>query len=178
MLVVDPAKRYTAEEALTHKWILGVDLSDKMLNHSLQAIRKMNAKRKLRKVVRGIIVVRRMSSLFGSRRKQAEREADEALKAAGLRVGDDEGGEIEELIAGEGDGGAGGTNGGDGSVGKSGASVGGPKGGGDECSGGASNSLQNGAAASVTSATSQGSSGIVGASAKGQGTPRQAERVS
>ena len=124
MLVVDPAKRYTAEEALTHKWILGVDLSDKMLNHSLQAIRKMNAKRKLRKVVRGIIVVRRMSSLFGSRRKKAEMEADEALKAAGLRVGDDEGGEIEELIEGEGGDRVDDTGASDGSVGKSDASIG------------------------------------------------------
>ena len=88
MLQKDPTKRYSAEQCLAHPWISGLDeVPETNLADALSMIRRINAKKKLRKVVRGIIMVRRLSQIMRGgkpRAPAAEGEAAESAAAAGV----------------------------------------------------------------------------------------------
>ena len=64
MLVVDPKRRLSAEEALNHPWIansdddylMGIDLGENLIE-----LRRFNAKRKLRQAVMSVIAVKKVT---------------------------------------------------------------------------------------------------------------------
>ncbi|GLE11626.1 hypothetical protein PINS_up024161 [Pythium insidiosum] len=51
MLVVDPTQRWTAEQLLKHKWIVGDDVATVSLGSTLEELRKFNARRRFKTAV-------------------------------------------------------------------------------------------------------------------------------
>lgn len=88
LLVVDPAKRLTADQAMHHVWLLkdGQELEKLSLDANLQQLRKHLATRKLKAGVRAVMTVNKMKNLLKER------------KAALTIDPDDEGSEKEHAI--------------------------------------------------------------------------------
>ena len=63
MLVVDPDKRLTADQALRHPWFMVGDheLISRNLAKTLDTMKKFNAKRKFKGKVKGIILANRLA---------------------------------------------------------------------------------------------------------------------
>jgi serine/threonine protein kinase len=59
LLVVDPKKRYTAEQALSHRWIVG-SAKQTELSDAMRSLKKYNAHRKLKKIGLGVIFKNRI----------------------------------------------------------------------------------------------------------------------
>lgn len=70
LLTVDPEKRCTCDELLSHPWIAGDKASDKKFgSHHQKRLREFNARRKLRKGINMIIAVNKLTrgmDIFGS----------------------------------------------------------------------------------------------------------------
>ena len=66
MLVVDPDKRLTADQALRHPWFLVGDheLISRNLSTTLDTMKKFNARRKFRGTVKGIMLTNKMARGF------------------------------------------------------------------------------------------------------------------
>jgi|TARA_B110001450_G_scaffold253575_1_gene277255 serine/threonine protein kinase len=74
LLVVDPDKRYTSENALQNKWI-GADastLASLDLGTNLAALKKFNAKRKFKAAVSTVMAANKMHSLGVDFKKNLE----------------------------------------------------------------------------------------------------------
>jgi calcium/calmodulin-dependent protein kinase I len=65
LLMVDPAKRLSCEEALQHKWMMqdASVLAAADLGTNLSELRKYNAKRKFKAAVQAVIIANKMTSL-------------------------------------------------------------------------------------------------------------------
>jgi len=74
MLVVNPAKRLTAAQALRHPWFLGSehDLVSRNLERNLKELRKYNARRKLRAAAHAVMWANSMSRAFAHPAKPRE----------------------------------------------------------------------------------------------------------
>jgi serine/threonine protein kinase len=67
MLCVDQSKRWTAEQLLSHPWIVMGDetLQAKDLQQSIVVLRKFNARRRLKSAADAVILANRMQKLLG-----------------------------------------------------------------------------------------------------------------
>ncbi|CAN0277387.1 unnamed protein product [Ectocarpus sp. 4 AP-2014] len=67
LLTVDPKKRLTAAQAVTHPWLLSKD--DDLLKHNLgvnlEQLRLFNARRKLRAAIKSVLATQMMAGKFG-----------------------------------------------------------------------------------------------------------------
>ena len=79
LLVVDPKKRFTAEQVLKHKWIQG-HAPKTQLNLTVDAMKKFNARRKLKRAAMGILAKNRVQRMV-----ELAQEADRAVTAAKKR---------------------------------------------------------------------------------------------
>ena len=63
MLVVDPDRRLTADQALRHPWFLLGDheLVSRNLTKTLDTMKKFNARRKFKGVAKGIMMANKMA---------------------------------------------------------------------------------------------------------------------
>lgn len=71
LIVVDPKKRLTAEEAMKHPWITGESASDVRLDVG-DTMKKWNARRKFKRGVLGVIATNRLGLLTLGARKASE----------------------------------------------------------------------------------------------------------
>ena len=72
-LVVDPKKRYRAVDALQHSWLSADEerLSSFSLDINLKALKKFNAKRKLRAGIKAVIAANKLHHIMETFRKKA-----------------------------------------------------------------------------------------------------------
>mmetsp|Transcript_10010 Transcript_10010/g.29563 ORF Transcript_10010/g.29563 Transcript_10010/m.29563 type:complete len:332 (-) Transcript_10010:498-1493(-) len=63
LLIVDPKKRLSAEQVLAHKWIQG-HAPKTQLNHTLEQMKRFNARRKLKKAALGIVAQNRVQKMM------------------------------------------------------------------------------------------------------------------
>jgi len=71
LLELEPTKRYTADQALDHKWLRDVEGASRPadepdLSGALDELRKYNATRKFRKAVLAVIAANKMKNVLGS----------------------------------------------------------------------------------------------------------------
>lgn len=67
LLTIDPAKRLTADQALTHKWV-GItedDLSRINLDANLRELKKFNANRKFKAAAKAVMAVNKLNHIMG-----------------------------------------------------------------------------------------------------------------
>jgi serine/threonine protein kinase len=76
LLVVDPKKRMTADAVLKHKWIMG-HAPNKQLNLTVDAMKKFNARRKLKRAAMGVLAQNRVARML-----EMAQEADRQVTAA------------------------------------------------------------------------------------------------
>jgi len=62
LLVIDPAQRMTAEEALKHPWVKGNEAKTQVLNEAITELKKFNAKRKWKGAILATMMMNRLSS--------------------------------------------------------------------------------------------------------------------
>jgi calcium/calmodulin-dependent protein kinase I len=69
LLTVDPTKRLTADQALTHKWvgITAEQLGKINLDANLRELKKFNANRKFKAAAKAVIAINKMSSLVSAK---------------------------------------------------------------------------------------------------------------
>ncbi|CBN80278.1 possible CDPK [Ectocarpus siliculosus] len=67
LLTVDPKKRLTAAQAVTHPWLLSkdADLLKHNLGVNLEQLRLFNARRKLRAAIKSVLATQMMAGKFG-----------------------------------------------------------------------------------------------------------------
>lgn len=95
LLVVDPAKRMTADEALNHPWLVNVTADGPSADSTAEPEKDLlpgmktafNAKRTFRKAVNGIRLMNRLKSVTQEHQRQLAEEAE-----AQAQAGDGEGG--------------------------------------------------------------------------------------
>mmetsp|Transcript_22317 Transcript_22317/g.62670 ORF Transcript_22317/g.62670 Transcript_22317/m.62670 type:complete len:373 (+) Transcript_22317:95-1213(+) len=63
LLVLDPTKRYSCEAALNHKWIKDNTHTESMA-HTIEELKKFNARRKLRKAMLSVIAMSKLTKGF------------------------------------------------------------------------------------------------------------------
>ena len=63
LLVLDPKKRYTCSEALNHKWVKDNTHTEDM-THTIEELKKFNARRKLRKAMLSVMAMRKLAKGF------------------------------------------------------------------------------------------------------------------
>jgi len=62
LLVLDPAKRYSAKDCLNHPWVKGADVPDKPLDNTISEMKKFNAKRKWKGAILATVALNRLTS--------------------------------------------------------------------------------------------------------------------
>eukprot|EP00003_Mantamonas_plastica_P011797 TRINITY_DN216_c0_g4_i1.p1 TRINITY_DN216_c0_g4~~TRINITY_DN216_c0_g4_i1.p1 ORF type:complete len:168 (+),score=73.68 TRINITY_DN216_c0_g4_i1:139-642(+) len=98
LLVVDPADRITAEEALEHKWITGAN-SDKHLDATLEAMKKFNARRRFKLAIHGVMAMNRFQNLLGGGSKSNEDgDAEEESSSSNSESKTDDGEETQDDV--------------------------------------------------------------------------------
>jgi serine/threonine protein kinase len=85
MLCVDQSKRWTAEQLLSHPWMVMGDetLQAKDLQQSIVVLRKFNARRRLRSAADAVILANRMQKLLG---KMTVSNKDSASGGNGMSI--------------------------------------------------------------------------------------------
>jgi len=63
LLVVDPKKRYTAKQALSHPWIASNNVEEPLPQTSIQNLKSFNAKRKWKRGINSVLALGRFQSL-------------------------------------------------------------------------------------------------------------------
>jgi serine/threonine protein kinase len=73
MMTVDHRKRWTAKQLLQHPWILEDSkiLAQKSIIETIDTMKKFNAKRKFRAVVRSIIMIERVAKITGVKQRMS-----------------------------------------------------------------------------------------------------------
>jgi calcium/calmodulin-dependent protein kinase I len=67
LLTIDPAKRLTADQALTHPWVglTADDLSRINLDANLRELKKFNANRKFKAAAKAVIAINKLNTMIG-----------------------------------------------------------------------------------------------------------------
>ena len=65
LLDLDPKKRFTADQVLSHKWTCG-GAKTEQLNTTVSSLKKYTASRKLKKAALGVIAQQKMNKALGA----------------------------------------------------------------------------------------------------------------
>jgi calcium/calmodulin-dependent protein kinase I len=82
LLTLDTKKRYTVQQALQHSWVTRADseLAARDLNSNLVALKRFNARKKLRAGIKAVVAINRWKNLIGG--IKSDRESIEMIRAS------------------------------------------------------------------------------------------------
>ncbi|KAG1709020.1 hypothetical protein DVH05_022651 [Phytophthora capsici] len=81
MLVVDPEKRSTVDQLLSHRWVTGTEVATVQLTSALEELRRFNARRKFKAAVSTVSTTVGFSKKYSKSYSQPQSTLDEAADA-------------------------------------------------------------------------------------------------
>ncbi|KAE8897273.1 hypothetical protein PF005_g6486 [Phytophthora fragariae] len=78
MLIVDPEKRATVDQLLTHRWVTGTEVATVQLTSALEELRRFNARRKFKAAVSTVSTTVGFSKKYSKSYSQPQSSLDEA----------------------------------------------------------------------------------------------------